>query len=451
MERVHIVWRFSYVGFVLACMGPTITAQQAPAHSDSTSLTIYNGNFAVAHTTIELNLQPGLNNIATTQVAAQLEPDSVVLRDLAAHPATIQIIEQSYDIGTPRYDNGDSDDSPNMPAQGGPDQRKPTLHWQIQSDKAQDLKADLAYITGGLTWQATYNVIVPETKDDSGDQRSDVLGWVTISNRSGADFPSARIKLAAGKMSKNSSEDYGAPQRISVWGNSRNADQEETQIGRTALDDLHLYDLGHTIDLGNGQVKQVQILNATGVTLSRAYVYDGAATNLRPIQAGSVNEEREYGLDETRTKVNIAEEIKNISANHLGIPLAPGRVHLYHRDADGQLELIGDSLIPPTPAGGSVEIVAGDALGVSGVRSQADFNTSGNGRTVDESIQIKLTNQKSEPIAVTVVEHLYRGNNWEITEKTAGYTKIDSHTIQFPIQVPAKGQSDVSYSVRYSW
>jgi hypothetical protein len=428
-----------------------MSAQQATALGNSTSLTIYNGNFAVAHTTIELNLQAGLNSIATTQVTAQLEPDSVVLRDLAAHPATIQIIEQSYDIGTPRDVNNYPDDTPNVPAQEGPAQKKPTLRWQIQSDKIQDLKADLAYITGGLSWQATYNVIVPDTKDDSGDQRSDVLGWVTISNQSGADFPSAHIKLAAGEISKNPSEDYGAPLRTSAWGNSRNADAEETRISRTALDDLHLYDLGHTIDLGNGEVKQVQILNATGVTLSRAYVYDGAATNLRPIQTGSVDEEREYGIDETRTKVNIAEEIMNTSANHLGIPLAPGRVHLYHRDADGQLELIGDSLIPPTPADSSVKIVAGDAFGVSGLRSQTDFNTSGNGRTVDESIQIKLTNQKSEPVAVTVVEHLYRGNNWEITEKSVDYTKTDSHTIQFPIQVPAKGQADLTYSVRYSW
>jgi hypothetical protein len=73
------------------------------------------------------------------------------------------------------------------------------------------------------------------------------------------------------------------------------------------------------------------------------------------------------------------------------------------------------------------------------------------GHTLDETIQVKLTNQKAQPVNVTVLEHLYRGNNWEITDKSAEYTKKDSHTIQFPVQVPAKGESTVTYSVRYTW
>jgi len=88
---------------------------------------------------------------------------------------------------------------------------------------------------------------------------------------------------------------------------------------------------------------------------------------------------------------------------------------------------------------------------VEGARTQTDFHVNESGRTVDETIEIKLTNQKPQPITVTVVEHLYRGNKWEITDKSADYTRIDSNTIQFPIQVPAKGQSDLTYSVRYSW
>jgi hypothetical protein len=442
--------RFFYAVLASACLGPTITAQQAPALSDSTSLTIYNGNFAVAHTTVDINLKPGLNSITTTQVTAQLEPDSVVLRDLADHPTTIHIIEQNYEIGTAHAVLSDSYEAPMITVPGTRAQMKPTLRWQIQSDKTQNLRADLAYITGGLSWQATYNVIMAGVKDVTRDQRADVSGWVTISNQCGADFSAAHIKLAAGE-DKNASEDYRSPRRIRAPGFASNGDSQEIEIGQTALDDLHLYDLGQVTNLGSAEVNQVQILNATGVILSRAYVYDGASANRRPIQAGTVIEEKEYGLDETRTKVKIAEQIKNTSANHLGLPLPPGRVRLYRQGADGQIELIGDSLIPHTAPEGSINIVADDALDVSGVRSQTDFNVSGNGRTVDESIRIKVINQKSEPIAVAIAEHLYRGNNWEVTEKSADYTKIDSHTIQFPIQVPARGQSDVSYSVRYSW
>ena len=44
---------------------------------------------------------------------------------------------------------------------------KPTLRWQIDSERVQKLSAELAYITGGLSWEATYNVVAP----NSGRQR----------------------------------------------------------------------------------------------------------------------------------------------------------------------------------------------------------------------------------------------------------------------------------------
>ena len=50
-----------------------------------------------------------------------------------------------------------------------------------------------------------------------------------------------------------------------------------------------------------------------------------------------------------------------------------------------------------------------------------------------------------------MVEHLYRGDNWQIMNKSAAFTKRDSHTLEFPLQVPAKGETTLTYSVRYSW
>jgi hypothetical protein len=425
--------RVFYAVFALTFVGPSVTAQHASIPSDSTSLTIYNGNFAVAHTTIELNLQPGLNDVTTTHVTAQLEPDSVVLRDLVARSPMFQIMEQNYDSGAT---------TPEKP-------QKPALRWQIQSDKAQDLHAELAYITGGLSWQVAYNAIVPEATDVSGDQRADILAWITVNNQSGADFPATHIKLMAGDDGKIKSENFRSTRQTP--GNAGDTEAEEMQIGQKSFDDFHLYDLNQTVHLRDGEVKQVQFLSATDVSISRAYVYDGASTNHQPLNAGRVIEEQEYGLDKTRTKVNIAEEIRNTSANHLGIPLPSGRLRLYRRDSDGRIQFVGESLMPHTAPEGAINIISGDALDVRGARTQTDFHISESGRTVDETIQIKLTNQKPQPIAVTVLEHLYRGSNWDITDKTASYTKIDSHTIQFPIQVPAKGESTLTYSVRYSW
>ena len=151
------------------------------------------------------------------------------------------------------------------------------------------------------------------------------------------------------------------------------------------------------------------------------------------------------------TKVSIVEEIKNSEANHLGIPLPAGRVRLYRRDADGQMEFVGESMINHTPAEDTVKLATGSAFDVKGSRRQTDFHVNQQDRILDETFEIKLTNQKQQPVNVTVVEHLYRGDNWEILSKSADYTKLDSHTLEFPLQVPAKGETTLTYSVRYSW
>ncbi len=88
---------------------------------------------------------------------------------------------------------------------------------------------------------------------------------------------------------------------------------------------------------------------------------------------------------------------------------------------------------------------------MKGSRRQTDFHINQNERLLDETFEIKVTNQKSQPVNVNVVEHMYRGDNWEITEKSSAFTKRDSHTLEFPVQVPSKGETTLTYSVRYTW
>lgn len=145
------------------------------------------------------------------------------------------------------------------------------------------------------------------------------------------------------------------------------------------------------------------------------------------------------------------EQIKNTQANHLGMALPAGRIRLYRQDADGQMEFVGQSMINHTPAEDTVKITTGSAFDVKGTRRQTDFHINQNAHDLDESFEITLTNQKAEAVKVRVVEHMNRGENWEIQEKSAEYTKVDSHALEFPVDVPAKGQAKLRYSVRYTW
>lgn len=519
---------------IVAIFAATSLAAQQPAAQPSaapTALTIYNQDFAVARTQIDLDLHPGLNEVVTNQVTTQLEPDSVVLRDPALRDSSrkpsFRIVEQNYDAAVVTQDwllrkyEGKTIDfqvanlglrdgqpitssiiqgkivrAPQLRVQYSqnqfyPDQvlvevdgklrfqlpgtplfpastdgltLRPTLRWQIDSDKAQKVSAELAYITGGLNWEATYNVVVPNA-DETGskvseqkstsEEKADLTGWVTIHNQSGTDFPEASIKLMAGDISKIKPRNlqYGA-----MAGNLYQTAESVTvypgpQVTQKAFDDFHLYDLNRTVSLREGEIKQIQFIEADGVTLSRSYVYDGADAARQPNSqfGGHFVQDRSYGLNSDNTKVSILKEFKNTEANHLGVPLPGGRIRLYRRGTDGQMEFVGESTINHTPTEDTVKISTGSAFDIKGSRRQTDYHTDQSDRTLDETFEIKLTNQKPEAVTVNVLEHLYRGNNWEIKLKSVDYNKLDSHTIQFSVQVPAKGEATVIYSVHYSW
>jgi hypothetical protein len=67
---------------------------------------------------------------------------------------------------------------------------KPTLTWQLNADKGGALDAELSYVTGGMSWQAAYNLVSPKKGDTL-----DLVGWVTIDNQTGKSFNQAKIKL----------------------------------------------------------------------------------------------------------------------------------------------------------------------------------------------------------------------------------------------------------------
>ena len=74
---------------------------------------------------------------------------------------------------------------------------KPELSWQLQSSNAGKLDAELCYVSGGMSWEADYNLVAPQDG-----QKLDLIGWVTIDNQSGKNFEKARVKLMAGDVSK---------------------------------------------------------------------------------------------------------------------------------------------------------------------------------------------------------------------------------------------------------
>src|SRR5512142_341928 len=203
----------------VACLMARPTAEEdfsAPA------LTIYNQNFAVVRQGLELDLMPGINDVRFTDTTAYLEPDSVMLRDPLGR-RQLRIYEQNFrndpvsqelllslyegktidfrvndakivsgkiirsgyarrlydprNLYSGQYVQSGSGNQPIIEVDGHlqfglPGQPlfpsltndtilKPTLHWQLAADRPGPLQAELSYISGGLRWEADYNLVAP--------------------------------------------------------------------------------------------------------------------------------------------------------------------------------------------------------------------------------------------------------------------------------------------------
>jgi hypothetical protein len=224
-------------------------------------------------------------------------------------------------------------------------------------------------------------------------------------------------------------------------------------VTEKAFEDYHLYSLERRTTLHDRETKQVEFVRAANVKTRTLYIYDGAKMN--PQQYGGQNMEylrtqREYGT-QCNPKVWVMREFENNEANGLGIPLPKGRMRFYRQDSDGQLEFTGENVIDHTPKDEKVRVYTGNAFDLTGERRQTEFQIDGTRMWADESFEIKLRNHKKEAVEVRVVEHLYRGVNWEVGEKSQDFQKTDSRTIEFPVTLEPDKETVLTYTVHYTW
>ena len=324
---------------------------------------------------------------------------------------------------------------------------KSTLSWELLTDKPGATSAEFSYVTGGMNWNASYNVIAPPKSNVL-----ELVGWVTLDNQSGMNFRDARIKLMAGDVNKIPPP--GAAIIGGVIGGIGGVagGQFRPPVTEKTFDEYHLYTLEHPTTLRDRETKQVEMVRAMGIQSKTIYVYDGLKIEQSyqnwPME--SIRQQESYGVL-SNPKVWAMQEFKNSVENHLGMPLPKGRVRFYRRDDDGQLEFTGENNIDHTPKGETTRLYTGNAFDMTGERKRTEYNADFNSHWLDESFEIRVRNHKSEPVEVCIVEHLYRWTNWGILKNSDPFKKIDSRTVEFLAQVPADGEKTVNYKVHYSW
>lgn len=324
---------------------------------------------------------------------------------------------------------------------------RPTLVWDISASRAGAHKSRVSYQTSGITWWADYNVTYAEGANANA-CRLDIGAWVSILNQSGASYPDARLKLVAGDVHRAQ-----IPGRVRPAMDAPRALAQESRAAgfeEKAFFEYHLYTLGRTTTVPDNSTKQIELFPAArGVPCEKALVYYGLTPGYG--FAPSPITDRNFGVQSNR-KVDVYLSFRNAPENNMGMPLPSGRIRVSKiDDADKILEFIGEDTIDHTPRNEKVLMKLGSAFDVVGERRQVNFTVDTSRKTMTEEIEVKLRNQKKEPVTVIVKENLYRWVNWNIVHKTHDFQKDDARTIHFPTRIAASGETSVRYTVQYTW
>lgn len=445
----------------------TLGDQQAVA------VTIYNQDLALVKDIRKVQLKSGLNALALRDVSAQMRPETALLRSIS-NPGSFSTLEQNFDFDlltpekmlekyvgktvtiiktNPQTGVETSEKATVLSANNGvvlkvgnrietgipgrivyddvPDnlRDRPTLVTQLSNKTAGEQKVELSYLTGGLGWKADYVAELNE-KDD----KLDLSGWVTLTNTSGTSYNNAKLQLVAGDV--NRVRDQIQPMAKAMRGDVMMA-EAAAPMAEEGLLEYHLYTLDRPTDIKESQTKQVALLSASGVPVTKELVLKGAE-----YYYGG-----QYGELGTKMKVSVFVQFENKETSRLGLPMPKGVIRVYKKDSKGNAQFVGEDNIDHTPKNESVRLKLGEAFDVTADKKQTDFKALPNpskGRSAFESAyEIVLKNAKKEKVTVTVQEPI--GGDWKIMSQSHPHTKANSHMAVWKIDVPAEGSTTLTY------
>ncbi len=466
-------------------MGTIMTSHAKVEKTTSTSdqksvaVTIYNSNLALVKDSRTVQLDNGEQNLAFRGVSAQLRPETALLRNVN-HPSSLSVIEQNFDfdlltpqkllekftgkmvrIATTNPATGKEtiESAKILSTQKGtvvqigdrietnPYGRfifdevpknlrdEPTLSIQLASKQknAQDL--ELSYLTGGLSWKADY---VAELNDK--DDKLSLAGWVTLDNRSGASYNNATMQLVAGDVNQVQNGPEMAMMANKMSRGMMQADA--SSMSEESLFEYHLYSLNRPTTIANNQSKQVSLLNANAVEVSKELVLQGNNYYYRS----------SYGDIGQKLKLGVFVQFDNEKKNGLGMPLPKGVVRVYKRDSAGNAQFVGEDKIDHTPNKENVRLKLGDSFDVTANKKQTDFKI--NDRVMsrdvfDSSYEITIKNAKKDPVTVIVREPI--PGDWKMLKESNSHTKLTSGTAEWRLKVPAEGAATLTYTTRVKY
>jgi hypothetical protein len=209
-------------------------------------------------------------------------------------------------------------------------------------------------------------------------------------------------------------------------------------MSQETLFEYHLYTLGRLTTIADKQTKQVAMLSASAIPVTKSL-------ELRGQDYYYTQSSNDLGQ---RLKPQIYLEFSN-DGGGLGVPLPKGIVRIYKKDSSGNAQFVGEDNIDHTARKERIRLLLGESFDVTATKKQTDFKRVGpfNDRyQYESSYSIEMRNAKDTAVTLKVVEPM--PGDWTILSESAPHVKSSSATATWTITVPANGKTTLEYSVR---
>lgn len=438
------------------------------------SVTIYNENLALIKELRSVKLEKGLNKLAWREVSAKMRPETALLRNLT-QSTEFRLLEQNFDFDllTPqkllekylgrtvtiiranpatgeettetatvlstsngivlKFDDRIETGIPGriaFPDVPGHLRDQPTLSISLLNPTPGEHELELSYLTAGLSWQADY--VAELTPDDS---QLDLNGLVTLVNHSGIAYRDARLQLVAGAVNLAQPELYHDRKAMMM---AEAADS--MQLREESLFEYHLYTLPTSATLADNQTKQVALMSAAEIPVSKEYL-------LRGMDYYYSGRHGEIGR---KLKPSVFIQFDN-QGEGLGIPLPKGIIRVYKHDSQGNAQFVGEDRIDHTARNEQVRLKLGSAFDITADKLQIDFQrlASTPQNLFETAYQISIRNARKEDVTVRIQEPI--PGDWAMVFESLPHTKRSANLVEWQVAVPANQAAVLSYRVRVKY
>ncbi|HEY1708900.1 MAG TPA: DUF4139 domain-containing protein [Rhizomicrobium sp.] len=442
-------------------LGTLSIAQAADQPPDSQiTLSVYNNDLALVQDIRHLDVAAGRSRLEFKDVSAAIKPETVALSAKG-----LSVIEQNfdYDLLTPakmmekavgkqiqiiRTNPGNGAQTPETATvlsvnegvvlkvgnhievlrdDGIPTRvifssipenlrAQPTLSVSVDAASAGARDVTLSYLTRGLSWKADYVALFNEKQDTM-----HLQGWVTLTNTSGTSYRNAKTQLIAGAVNLTDGGNGNWQPGYSNYA-ARSAGTGATN--QESIADYYLYKLPERVSVAQNQTKQVGFLDLSDVKTVHGYEYraDSFAGASEPEHAASV-----------------------LKFSNTGAPLPAGVARVYMRDEAGEPKFVGEDSLDHTPAGSDLAIKMGDAFDITVQPTLVQSERLSKWRTRYQ-MSYEFKNASSAPAAVD----LRQGGMWrdgKVDDESLPSKRIDAHTLDWSVPVPAGGSTTLTFTV----